>query len=401
MSRTRGSAGSWSGVIVPAGGGAFGQKRCQRPEELGVAFATHRLGRPVKWIEDRRENLLCGEHAREDHASVSFAVNEHGTILGAKADFLESAGSFPVAASSALLFSAPLFPGPYRIPAYAGAGRTVYTNTAGRGSYRGPWMIETVAREQTIDRVASWLGIDPLELRRRNVIRERDLPYTMASGLVYDQMTAAATLDQAAEIIGYDQLREQQSVWREEGRLVGIGISLLAEPSAMAFGWFATEAASVRIGLNGHADVVTSSASHGQSHETTIAHAAADEVGIDADHLRVLHADTATTPLGPGTGGGRSAVALGGAARDAGQQVRAQIMSIASHQLEAAPEDLEIVKGLVRVVGAPTHGTTVADVAHTAYLDVAGLPPRPAPPPAAQPRSTPPSPIPSAHPCHI
>ena len=401
LSRIMGIDDSRIRVIMPDVGGAFGQKMWPRPEELAVAFATHRLGRPVKWIEDRRENLLCGEHAREDHASVSFAVNEHGTILGAKADFLESAGSFPVAASSALLFSAPLFPGPYRIPAYAGAGRTVYTNTAGRGSYRGPWMIETVAREQMIDRVASWLGIDPLELRRRNVIRERDLPYTMASGLVYDQMTAAATLDQAAEIIGYDQLREQQSVWREEGRLVGIGISLLAEPSAMAFGWFATEAASVRIGLNGHADVVTSSASHGQSHETTIAQVVADEVGIDVEHVRVLQGDTATTPFGPGTGGSRSAVALGGAARDAAQQVRAQIMSIASHQLEAAPEDLEIVSGRIRIVGAPTRGATVADVAHTAYLDVAGLPPGQAPGLEAQSRYTPTSPITWSNACHI
>src|SRR2546429_6310376 len=112
----------------------------------------------------------------------------------------------------------------------------------------------------------------------------------MAEGIRYDQMTAAATIAQAAKIIGYDQLREQQSVWREEGRLVGIGISLLAEPSAMAFGWFATEAASVRVGLNGHADVVTSSASPGQSHRTTIAQVTADELGIDIEHVRVLQA---------------------------------------------------------------------------------------------------------------
>ena len=164
LSRIMGIDDSRIRVIMPDVGGAFGQKMWPRPEELAVAFATRRLGRPVKWIEDRRENLLCGEHAREDHATVSVAVNEHGTILGAKADFLESAGSFPVAASSALLFSAPLFPGPYRIPAYAGSGRTVYTNTAGRTAYRGPWQYESLAREVLLD-----LAVEEGKLKRESL----------------------------------------------------------------------------------------------------------------------------------------------------------------------------------------------------------------------------------------
>ena len=118
-----------------------------------------------------------------------------------------------------------IFPGPYRLSRVHVLGaRTVHTNTPGRGAYRGPWMFETVAREQMIDCVAARLGIDPLELRRRNVIRDEDMPYTMATGMTYDQMTAAANLEQAAEEIGYDELREQQQAWREEGRLVGIGV---------------------------------------------------------------------------------------------------------------------------------------------------------------------------------
>jgi aerobic carbon-monoxide dehydrogenase large subunit len=362
-------------VVMPDVGGAFGQKMFPHAEELAVAFATRRLGRPVRWIEDRQENLMCGEHAREDQATVSFAVDDDGTILAAKADFLESAGAFPVAGGSALLLTVSIFPGPYRIGAAAGSGRTVYSNTAGRGSYRGPWMIETVARELMIDHVARALGIDPLEMRRRNVLGESDLPYTMATGFVLDQMTAAATLEQAAELIGYDDFRARQAAWRAEGRLVGLGISLLAEPSAIASGWFSTDAATVRIGLGGSVEVVTTAASHGQSLETTIAQVVADELGVDIADVRVHQGDTATTPFGPGTGGSRSAVVVSGAARQAAQEVRATVLNVAAHHLEAAVEDLVIDDGRIHVVGTPARATTIADIARIAYLNVGALPP--------------------------
>jgi len=362
-------------VIMPDVGGAFGQKMFPHPEELAVAFATRRLSRPVKWIEDRRENLLCGEHAREDQAAISFAVDDDATVLAAKADFLESAGAFPVAASSALLLTTSIFPGPYRIGAAAGSGKTVYTNTAGRGSYRGPWMIETVAREQMIDHVARALGIDPLEMRRRNVVRESDLPYKMATGFVYDQLTAAATLEQAAELIKYDEFRVRQATVRAQGRLTGIGISLLAEPSAITFGWFSTDAATVRIGLHGAVDVCTTSASHGQSLETTIAQVVADELGVGLSDVRVIQGDTAVTPFGPGTGGSRSAVVVSSAARGAAQAVRAKVLGIAARKFEAAAEDLVIADGRVQVAGDPEAGMSVADIARLAYLDMSALPP--------------------------
>jgi aerobic carbon-monoxide dehydrogenase large subunit len=362
-------------VIMPEVGGAFGQKMFPHPEELAVAFATRRLGRPVKWTEDRQENLLCGEHAREDQATMSFAVDDDGTILAAKADFLESAGAFPVSSSSALLLTVSIFPGPYRIGAAAGSGKTVYSNTAGRGSYRGPWMIETVARELMIDHVARALGIDPLEMRRRNVLGESDLPYAMPTGFVLDQMTAAATLEQAAELIGYDDFRARQAERRAEGRLVGLGMSVLAEPSAIASGWFSTDAATVRIGLGGGVDVVTTAASHGQSLETTVAQVVADELGVDIADVRVHQGDTATTPFGPGTGGSRSAVVVSGAARQAAQEVRATVLNVAAHHLEAAVEDLVIDDGRIHVVGTPARATTIADVARIAYLNVGALPP--------------------------
>lgn len=362
-------------VIMPDVGGAFGLKMNPRQEELATVVATYQLGRPVKWIQDRRENLLVDDQARDDQATVTLAADEDGILLGAKVDFLEGAGAFPAAFGSSAVLTTMIFPGPYRIPAYGASSRTVHTNTAGRGSYRGPWMFETVAREQMMDVLAARLDIDPVDLRRRNAIRDEEMPHTMASGVTYDQMTAAANLEQAAEKIGYGELREQQRAWREQGRLVGIGVSLFAEPTAMAFGWMSTDGATVRIGPNGRADVFTSAASHGQSLETTLAQVVADELGIDIADVRVIQGDTAATPLGPGTGGSRSAVIPGTAARNAAHEIRTRMIAIVAHVLEAAPDDLEVVDGRVQVIGTPSKGMTVTEIAVKAYTEPASLPP--------------------------
>ena len=388
-------------VVMPDVGGSFGLKMHPSREEIGVVLATRMLGRPVKWIQDRRENLMSDHHAREDHVTLTVAADDDGTIRGMKAEFLESCGAYPAAFASSAPFTMMIFPGPYRVPAVAASARTVHTNTAGRGSYRGPWMIETVGREQVLDRLAARLGIDPLELRRRNVIQEDELPYALPTGVFYDQMTAAATLDQAAELIGYEQLRADQNAWRADGRLVGIGISLLAEPSAMAFGWMSTDGATVKMGPTGRADVLTSAAGHGQSLETTIAQVVADELGIDVTHVRVLQGDTDAAPTGPGTGGSRSAVIAGGAAQEAAREVRTRMIAIAANELEAAPEDLEIVDGHIHVAGTPTRGTTVADVARQAYYEPGSLPPGQAPGLEGQARYTPSSPVTWSNACHI
>jgi carbon-monoxide dehydrogenase large subunit len=252
-----------------------------------------------------------------------------------------------------------------------------------------------------LDHVAARLGMDPLELRRRNVIAEDELPYSLPTGVSYDQMTAAATLEQAAQLIGYEELREQQKAWRAEGRLVGIGVSLLAEPSAMAFGWMATDGATVRMGPNGRADVLTSAAGHGQSLETTIAQVVADELGIDVSHVRVLQGDTDAAPTGPGTGGSRSAVIAGGAAQQAAREVRTRMIAIAANELEASPDDLEIVDAHIHVAGTPTRGVTVAEVARKAYHEPGSLPAGQAPGLEGQARYTPGSPVTWSNACHI
>ena len=362
-------------VIMPDVGGAFGLKMNMAGEEIATVLASRRLGRPVKWIQDRRENLMADEQAREDLATVTIAAEEDGTLLAAKVRFVEGAGAFPAAHASASVFSAMLFPGPYRIPTFAASAETVHTNTQGRGSYRGPWMIETVVREQMIDCLAAKLGMDPFELRRRNAIREDELPYTMPTGMVYDQMTAAATLDQAAETIDYAGLREQQRAARAEGRLWGIGISLFAEPTAMSFGWMSTDAATVRINASGRVDVLMSTASHGQSIETTMAQVVADEMGVDVSHVRIIQGDTDATPAGAGTGGSRSSVIPGSAARLAAREIRQRIATIVAHHYEASPDDIEVVDGFAYVRGTPTMGMTIADVATKVYTEPGALPP--------------------------
>ena len=401
MARTLGVDDSQVRVIMPDVGGAFGLKMHSSREEIATVLASRHLGRPVKWIQDRRENLVADEHARHDEATVTLAADDDGTLLAAQVDFLEVSGAYPAAGGSAAVFTTILFPGPYRVPAYSGSAKTVLTNTAPRGAYRGPWMIETVVREQAIDCLAVRLGIDPLELRRRNVIREDELPYSMATGPVYDQMTAQATLEQAAEVISYDELRRQQVAWRAEGRLVGIGIGLFAEPTAMAFGFMSTDAATVRIGSNGRVDVAHTGASHGQGLETTIAQLVADELGVPIEQVRVIQGDTDATPVGPGTGGSRSAVILGSAARQAAIEVRDRMYAIVAQQLEAAPEDLVITDGFVHVAGTPTKGMAISDIARFAYSMPAALPPGQPPGLESQARFTPSSWITWSNACHM
>jgi len=401
LARMLGLADNRVRVVMPDVGGGFGQKMFLIPDEIAAVLAARVLGRPVKWIEDRRENLLSGLHAREDRVTVGLALDDDGRILAARADFLTNAGAFPVAGSTSNAFAAKVFPGPYRIPRYRATGRTVYTNTAGRGAYRGPWMVETVAREQIMDRAAAALGVDPLELRRRNVITAADLPHTTAAGLVYDQLSADATLEQAAAMIGYDDFRAEQRAARAEGRHLGIGVSLFTEPSGLASGTMATEAATVRIGFNGDVEVVTSSASHGQSLETTIAQVVADALDVDIDRVTVHQGDTATAPYGPGTGGSRSAVLSSGSARQAALEVRDQILRIAAERLEAAVEDLRIHRGHISVVGSPTHGLPLSEVARVAYSQLAGLPAGAAPGLEAHARYSPSSPFTWSNACHI
>jgi carbon-monoxide dehydrogenase large subunit len=362
-------------VVMGDVGGSFGQKVFPVNDEIAVVAAARRLGRPVKWIEDRHENLVAGGHARDQSMRVSFALDADGTVLAARTHLVENVGAFPGSGSGSMLLAAMVvFTGPYRIGAYAGTGQAFYTNTCSRCAYRGPWMIETTAREQMMDVAAAELGIDPLELRRRNVIQPGDLPFTTALGITYDKISPAQTLEQAAELIGYDEFRAFQQRARAEGRLVGIGMSVYIEPLG-APGILATEAATIRIEPSGTVNVLMGTGSHGQSLETTIIQVVADHLGAALDDVHLIQGDTAVTPYGPGTAGSRSASIASGAAVQASVSMRERVLAIAAAMLEANPADLTMADSRISVAGDPDTGLPLKEVAAAAYLNPASLPP--------------------------
>jgi carbon-monoxide dehydrogenase large subunit len=366
-------------VVMGDVGGSFGQKMFPGREEHAVVIAAKTLGRAIKWIEDRAENLIAGGHAREETADVSLAFDESGTLLAGKVLHVENVGAYPnlgdgMAAGPAAM----VFPGPYRMQRVEYAAKGVYTNTCGHCAYRGPWMMETVVREQMMDIAAEQLGVDALELRRRNVIQLAELPFTTATGVVYEAVSPAETLEQAAELIGYDAFRKEQAAAREEGRYLGLGLSLYIEPQ-MGFGILGTEAATIRIEPSGKVNVLMSTGSHGQSLETTVVQVVADELGVAIDDVRLHQGDSAATPYGPGTGGSRSAAIASGAAIQAAQEIRSKILEIAAHLLEASPQDLEMSDSVVTVKGVPDVHVPLSTVAAVAHLNTDAMPPGVAP----------------------
>jgi len=363
-------------VSAPDVGGGFGQKFFAPREELTVALAARRLGRTLKWIEDRRENLIASNHARADVADCSFVVDDAGTLVGSYVDHLEDAGAYPVGATGgAGQLVVILFTGPYRVPNASCRTRSVWTNTCGRGAYRGPWMFETVAREQLVDETARAIGIDPLEFRRRNVVPTAELPYTLPTGLTLEYASPADTLEQAATLIDYDAFRtEQRRAFEEDGRLLGIGLGLYVEPSTGMMDPMGTENAVVRVDPTGRVTVALGTGAHGQGIETTMAQVVAEELGVDLDAVVVVQGDSSATAFGRGTGGSGTAVIAGNSCRLACAEIRAKAVEIAAHMMEAAPGDLEVVDGAISVKGTPTRSVAFADVAHVAHLETARLP---------------------------
>jgi carbon-monoxide dehydrogenase large subunit len=361
-------------------GGSFGQKMFPMREEHAIVIAARAVGeRPVKWIEDRVENLISGGHAREESLRVEVAVDGDGMLLAGRAHHLENVGAYPTPGDGQNgVMSAGMFPGPYRWGgpgSVAYSGQAVYTNTCGHCAYRGPWMMETVAREQMMDVVARRLGIDPLEIRRRNVISQGDLPFTTPTTLVYETVSPAETLEQAAELIGYEQFRRDQEAARAEGRLLGIGLSLYVEPQ-MGFGILGTEAATIRVEPSGKVNVYMSTGSHGQSVETTMAQIVADEMGVAISDIRIIQGDTRATPYGAGTGGSRTGAIAGGAAHAAAQAMRQKVTTMAGRLLEAAPGDIEMAGSIATIKGDPDGPkAALAEIAAAAYLNTDALGP--------------------------
>jgi carbon-monoxide dehydrogenase large subunit len=360
-------------VMIGDVGGGFGLKNFTGREEQVVVLASHHLGRPVKWSEDRREHLIASAHARIERVTAKMAVDSEGRFLAAHVDHLDDIGAYPIGGGSAGAMVALFFTGAYRVPRLAWKTASLFTNTCGRAAYRGPWQMETTAREQMVDVVARAIGMDPLELRRRNVVRRDELPYTMPGGMVLENVSPSETLEQAASAIDYAGFRQQQAAALAEGRLLGIGLSLYIEPQT-GMGPFANEPAHVRVQPDGRVDVFLGSGAHGQGLETTTAQLVAEHLGVDIDDVTVHQGDTESTPFGPGTGGSRSGPMLGAAVQQAATEVRDKAFAIAAHLLEASPDDLTIEKGVISVAGSPQPSVTLGQVAAAAYLNAAALP---------------------------
>jgi carbon-monoxide dehydrogenase large subunit len=350
-------------------GGGFGQKVCVSKEEACIMLASHRLGRPLKWVEDRWENLVAAGHGRDDSMTLGLALDSDGTMLALRGRLIENVGAYPssgVGSSGGMV--AMMLPGPYRIPKQSVSSVAVFTNTPGRVSYRGPWLMESVAREQLVDAAARRIGMDPLELRRRNVIRPEDLPYRTATGQVYDSVSAFEVMEQAAAAVGYDEFRVSQKAARANGRLNGIGLSLYVEPSGIAPpGPLATEGVVLRVEPAGGVTLFTGAANCGNSIETTLAQIVADRLGCDIADVAVVQGDSAATPVGNGMGGSRNAPIFGSATWEAAGRLYDRIVAVAAHHLEASPEDMTTEHGAAFVRGTPSRRVSFAELARVSY----------------------------------
>ncbi|HVU73614.1 MAG TPA: xanthine dehydrogenase family protein molybdopterin-binding subunit [Mycobacteriales bacterium] len=365
-------------VIMRDTGGGFGQKVIVQRDDMVIMLAGYLVGRPIKWAEDRRENLLAAGKSRRESADLTMAFDAEGRIVAEQIDFVQDSGAYPspwpVSTAAAVCV---IFPGPYRVPAgkCAFTVKTVYTNTSGRTAYRGPWMFETLAREVMLDISAREMGMDPAELRRRNLLRSDELPYTNPNGMPYNAITPMETFEQALEILDYDAFRAEQKAAREQGRYIGVGISSYVEPSAPGFGSYGSEAATIRIEPSGKVNVYIAGGSTGNSIETTVIQLTADALGCDVNDVSTIQGDTAVTGFGAGAAGSRSGSMTAGAINETAKVLRERLVALAAHKLEAAPADIELSNSTAAVAGDPTTAITFAELAAAAYYDPMSLPP--------------------------
>jgi carbon-monoxide dehydrogenase large subunit len=371
-------------VITPDVGGGFGQKIPLYREELATAAASRLLGRPVRWIETRRENLISSLHAREDIVDVRAGVKADGTILGVDVQILTDFGAYAYFPANYMArVVGMMVPGAYRLRDYRYAITAVLTNKCPAGPYRAPMLICSWVTEGMIDAVARALELDPIEVRRKNMLAETDLPYTTATQLVYRSVYPRDTLERALKAFDYEEARRSQKEARAAGRVVGVGVATYIEPNTYGSEFYKTagiagsghDAAIVRVEPSGAVSAQIGIVSQGQGHLTTVAQALADALTVPIEKVRVQSGDTAAAPYGMGTRGSRGGVVSAGAALGAARVVTQKLLRIAAHLLEAPLADLELVDGSVRVRGTPTSSLTVAQLAQKAYLAPLELPP--------------------------
>ena len=365
-------------VIAPDVGGGFGSKLDVYAEELLAVAVARRLGTPVKWIEERSENALATIHGRDFVTTLELAATKDGKITSLRANVIASMGAYLQLVTPGIpLLGAWIYAGPYAIPNYSVTFTGVFTNTTPTDAYRGAGRPEaTYVLERTMDLLALELGIDRVELRRRNFITE--FPATIASGLTIDSGDYHASLDRLLELLGLDALEAEQQARRDRGdaKQIGIGFSTYNEmcglaPSRIlgairyaAGGW---ETATIRCLPTGTFQVVTGTSPHGQGHETAWSQIVADQLGCDPSEVEVLHGDTSISPYGLDTYGSRSLPVGGAALWSAGEKIIEKAREIVAHQLEVSPDDLDYAGGTFSVKGSPDKEMTVKAAAWAAF----------------------------------
>jgi carbon-monoxide dehydrogenase large subunit len=372
-------------VIVPDTGGGFGQKMHVMPEDLAVAALARRAGRPVKWIETRRENLAAATQAREQRVEIEAAADADGTLRALRARLVSDVGAYhvyPLTGALEALGAASILPGPYRTPAYAFEIIALATTKPPLGAYRGVGMtMGAFVMERTLDLLADRLGLDPALVRQRNLIPRDAYPFTSATGFVYDSGDFPKALEVALTLAGYERLVREREAGRARGRLLGIGMACYTEYTGIGSETYrrrgmadmpGPEAATVRVEADGSVTCLVSFPSQGQGHATTTAQLVADQLGVPLEAVTVRQPDTDQAPPGTGTFASRGAVAQSGAADAAAATVRGGLLALAGGLLEASPADLLLADGVVRVRGVPDRGVTVAEVARQAHAAAGG-----------------------------
>jgi aerobic carbon-monoxide dehydrogenase large subunit len=370
-------------IISPDIGGGFGNKVPIYPGYVCAAVASLVLGRPVKWMETRSENLMSTSFARDYHMVGELAATSEGKILGARSTILANHGAFDAHAQPGEQYPTgffPIFTSCYDVPAAYAEATGVYTNRAPGGiAYRCSFRVTEAIylMERTMDVLADELGMDPVELRRKNFVKKEQMPYVSVMGWEYDGGDYEGALQEALRIAGYSELLEEQKQAREEGRIMGIGLSTFTEivgagpgKKCHIAGIEMFDAAELRIHPTGKAILKLGVKSQGQGHETTFAQIVAGELGIPAENVEVREGDTDNTPFGLGTYGSRSTPVCGAATAVVTRKVREKAKKIAAHLLEAAEGDLEYEDGRFFVKGSPDQTKTMDEVAFAAYTNV-------------------------------
>ncbi len=360
-------------VIAPEVGGGFGSKLDVYGEEALVAALALALGRPVKWVETRRENFLATVHGRGHVEYVDLGARRDGSLLALRVRVLADLGAYSQLLTPGVPTNTGLMAcGCYRIPQAFAEVTGVFTTLPPTDAYRGAGRPEaTFLIERAMDVLAARLGMDPAELRRRNFIPPEAFPYRTPTGATYDTGDYAAALDRALQMVDYAALREEQRRLREQGRYLGIGISSYVEITGLGAAaglpggrW---ESATVRVDPTGSVVVLTGSSPHGQGEETTFAQIVSDRLGVAVDDVRVVHGDTRAVPYGVGTFGSRTTPVGGSAVYLACQRVRDKAVRLAAHLLEASPADIVWDGARLAVRGSPDRALSFAEVARAAY----------------------------------